>query len=176
MLERFEQGLQINGETRGGIARAITAQQLSSEMAVYGKSRTKSRHAPQWTIVKRFVPEVQALHHTPYGFGIRCQVMAKGRNGGVLVVRIASHDTVQMQPCYFRQRLQQSQGQARQIDDTGAHPEAHIGDDLVVATAGGVYRQGSLDTQVVGQKFFDIGVHILKGWTHDKLPSAIALL
>src|SRR5215510_1867333 len=76
--------------------RAITAQQLSSEMAVYGKSRTKSRHAPQWTIVKRFVPEVQVLHHAPYGFGICCQVMAKGGNGSVLVVRRASHDTVQM--------------------------------------------------------------------------------
>src|SRR5215813_13896774 len=82
--------------------RAVTTQQCSSELAVDRKSRAKSRHAPQRTIVKRFVPEVQALHHAPYGLGICRQVMAEGGNGGVLVVRITSHDTVQMQPRYFR--------------------------------------------------------------------------
>ena len=165
-------GDRINGVGLG----AVTAQQLSGEMTVNGKSRAKPRHASQRTIVKRFVPEGQALHHAPYGFGIRRQVMAKGGNGGVLVMRIASHNTVQMQPGHFRQGLQQSQGQAHQVDHPGAHPQTHIRDDLVVATAGGMHRQASLDAKVVGQKFFDIGMHILERWTHDKLPSTIALL
>src|SRR5262245_29962958 len=39
-----------------------------------------------------------------------------------------------------------------------------------------MHRQASLNTQVVSQKFFNIGVHILKRWAHDKLSIAIALL
>src|SRR2546425_1137487 len=56
------------------------------------------------------------------------------------------------------------------------HPQAHVGDHLGAATPRGMHHQARLNAQLVSKKLFNVSVDVLKGWAHDNLPGAIALL
>ena len=109
-LRQFRFGLPTagNGIDRVGLG-TITAQELSGEVAVDGERGAKPRHAPQRTIIKRFIPEVQALYHAPDGFRIGGQMMTEGRDGGVLMMGIAGHNAVDVEMRHVDQRLHQPQ-------------------------------------------------------------------
>ncbi len=102
-------------------------------------------------------------------------MVAEGGDGGVLMMRVAGHDAVEMGACNVDQLVHEVQTQFGEHDHAMAHPQPHVGDDLVVAAAGGVHGQAGFDAEGVGEIFFNVGVHVFQGWVEFKLACLIEL-
>ena len=101
-------------------------------------------------------------------------LVPEGRDGGMLVVRVACHNALPVQMCDRAQALDELEAQSGQNEHAMAHPEAHVSDNLIIAAARRMHCQTSLDTELVSETPLDVGVHVLQSRAQNKLSSVMA--